>query len=213
MVFSKQQTTPKCKIIMDGEELEQIEHFNYLGSELTTDGRSTKDIRKRIVLAKQAFNNMKSILANKKITIKTKKRFLQIYIWSILLYGCEAWTITKKEQKYLEAAEMWFYRQMLRVSWMDRESNDTVLKRAGTKRSLVDTIRKRQLRFVGHITRERGLEKLCLQGKIEGTKGRGRPRASYMDGLTLATGVDTLGIMRMADNRNGFREVVANVSV
>ena len=82
MVFSKQQTTPKCKIIMDGEELEHIEHFNYLGSELTTDGRSTKDIRKRIVLAKQAFNNMKSILTNKKITIKTKvpPNLHQVYI-------------------------------------------------------------------------------------------------------------------------------------
>ena len=77
------------------------------------------------------------------------------------------------------AMEMWRWKRMLRISWT-KITNEKVLALAGIKRSLMETIRKRQLTFVGHIIRENGLERLCLEGKIEGRKARGRQRLTYL---------------------------------
>ena len=78
-------------------------------------------------------------------------------------------------------------------------------------RNLVMTIRKRQLRFVGHIERKRGLEKLVLEGKIKGKRQRGRKRLDYMEGLALAAGCGAVDVLRRVGDRVGFRDLVANV--
>ena len=85
--------------------------------------------------------------------IKTRVRLMKCYVWSGLLYGCETWTISKGMRKRLEAAEMWFYRRMMRIPWTARITNEEVLERVGVGRSLIGTIRKRQLSFLGHILR------------------------------------------------------------
>ena len=204
--FPKQKHQQTCKIILE-EELEQVSSFDYLGSLVTSDGKCLRDIKKRIALAKQAFNNKKTTLTNKKISIETKKRFLKIYVWSTLLYGC----ISKEAQNHLEAAEMWFYRRLIRIPWTQKKTNEEVLSKILEKRMIVNEIRKRQLRFVGHIKRENGLESMCLEGKIERSKGRGRPRANFLDGLALASGRNGIQILRSAEDRLVFREMVANV--
>ena len=76
-------------------------------------------------------------------------RVLKTYVWSILLYGCETWTITAETKKNLEAAEMWFYRRMLRISWKEKRTNESILEETNQERSLINTIRKRQLKFLG----------------------------------------------------------------
>ena len=116
-------------------------------------------------------------------------------------------------QRHLESAEMWFYRRMMQITWMKRISNMRVLEMANEKRSLMTTIRKRQLQFVGHIVREGGLEKVCLEGKIEGKRLRGKPRQKFLDGLVLVTSTDTIDMLHRAQNRSGFRSLVANVRV
>ena len=72
---------------------------------------------------------------------------LKAYIWSILLYGCECWTLTKDLERRLEAAEMWYIRRIMRISWTEKKSNEEVMEIAGYKRSQLKTIRKRQLQF------------------------------------------------------------------
>ena len=79
-------------------------------------------------------------------------------------------------EKKLEAAEMWFIRRRIRMSWTEKRSNESILKEINTERSLIKTIRKRQLEFVGHIYRYQGLEHLAPTGKIEGKRSRGRQR-------------------------------------
>ena len=110
-------------------------------------------------------------------------RILKAYVWSVLLFGCESWTISKEMRKRLEAAEMWFLRRMLRIPWTARRTNVEVLQMARTKRELMATIRKRQLGFLGHLLRGAGIEKDCLLGMIEGTRARGRQRRKFMDGI------------------------------
>ena len=105
---------------------------------------------------------------------------------------------------------MWFYRRLMRIPWTQK-TNEEVLSKIMEKRMIVNEIRKRQLRFVGNIKRENGLESMCLEGKIEGSKGRGRPRANFLDGLALASGKNGIQILRSAEDRLVFREMVANV--
>ena len=90
--------------------------------------------------------------------MKVRRRVLDCYILPVLMYGCEAWTISKEIENRLRATEMWFLRRMLRISYLDRVRNEEVLERAGTRRSLVKEPRKRQAAFFGHVMRRKELE-------------------------------------------------------
>ena len=114
MVFSKNKISPKCKITLDDEELQQVESFNYLGSVLTQDCRCTSAMKTRIALAKKSFTDMSSTFTNKQLENDTKKRLMKCNIWSVLTYGCESWTLSKRDESRLEAMELWIYRRMKR---------------------------------------------------------------------------------------------------
>ena len=86
-------------------------------------------------------------------------------MWSVLLYGCECREITKDNERRIEAAEIWFLRRMLNIQWKDKISNEKVLKQYGLKRSLMKTIRKRQLVFFSHIHRKDSVEKIAASSR------------------------------------------------
>ena len=163
MVITKYKDIPKCNLLLNGLKITQINQFKYLGSIITSDGKSEKDIITRIGMAKSAFMDLKKILTNKHISITTRLRVLKCYVWSVLLYGSETWTISKKMQKRLEAAEMWFLRRMLKTSWTEKKTNEDILNKMDTSRSLMATILTRQLSFFGHIIRKDGLENMDVQ--------------------------------------------------
>ena len=81
---------------------------------------------------------MSTILKNRNISFSTKLRVLKTYVWSILLYGCETWTITAETKKNLEAAKMWFYRRMERISWKEKRTNESILEETNQERSLIN---------------------------------------------------------------------------
>ena len=113
---------------------------------------------------------------------------------STLTYGCECWTITSDIEKKIEAAEMWFIRRMLRISWTEKKPNVNVLREGNVQRSLLKTIRKRQMEFLGHVCRRRGLEFLSLTGKVEDKRDRGKQRI-FLDSLcNSATGGQSKGL-------------------
>ena len=95
----------------------------------------------------------------------------------------ECWTMTKDLERRLKAAEMWYIRRIMRISWTEKKSHEEVMEMAGYKRSLLKTIRKRQLQFFGHINRADGLEKQILSGKICGTQSRRRQVTKCTDSL------------------------------
>ena len=96
----------------------------YLGSITTEDGKSEVEIKRRIEIGRNAFNNMKSVLSSRNISMNTRMRLTKYYVLSTLLYGAETWTITKTLTKRIDAFEMWTYRQMLRISWKEHKSNE-----------------------------------------------------------------------------------------
>ncbi|GFO02086.1 endonuclease-reverse transcriptase [Plakobranchus ocellatus] len=190
MVISRKQESPKCDIFINEVKLKQTEKFKYLGTIISNDGKTNREISARTTQAKINFQKMKTILTNKHISIKTRKRALQCYIEPVLMYGCEAWTISKQIQNKLEATEMWFLRRMLQIPWTAKKTNERVLNEANKRRSLVRTtcIRKRQATFLGHVMRRGKLEHLVTTGKFEGKRSRGRQREKIMDRLVTWLG-------------------------
>ena len=129
---------------MNGTVLKQVHKFNYLGSLITSDGRCINEIKRRMAQAKASFQNMKSILMNKRLSLGVRKRVLQCYIEPILLYVCESWSMTKQTSTSIEAMEMWLLRRMLRVSWTEKRTNLEILNSASSTRKLMSNIKRRQ---------------------------------------------------------------------
>ena len=107
--------------------------------------------------------------------------------------------------------ELWIYRRMKKISWIDKKTNKEVLEMMGEEGRLLKTIRQRQLRFVGYIIREESIEKPSLEGRVEECSSRGRQRQDFLQGLTTAAGTKLVEILRLAQDSNGFRNMVANV--
>ena len=121
---------------------------------------------------------MAKILTSRNISIELRSRIANCYIWSTLLYGAEIWTLTKVTSDKLEAFEMWLYRRMLRISRKEHKTDGEVLHKMKTKRSLLNTIKKKGN---GHIIRRDGVQRLLMEGRINGRRGRGRPRTMWTD--------------------------------
>jgi len=215
MVMTKIKEPPLFKLHIKGKVVQQVDKFSFLGSLITSDGKSEQEIKKRIAMAKTSFQRMKSILTSRSINIGTRTRILKCYIWSTMLYGCETWTISKVMERRLEAAEMWFIRRMLRIPWTAKMKNEEVLSRAGTERRMIETIKKRQLGFFGHIIRKGTLESIITAGKIEGKRARGWQRDEYLGNLgrNLGKKWTPIELIKMASDRTRWNIMIAHVDI
>ena len=95
MVITKKKDVLRCNIQIHGEEIKQVDKFCYLGGLVTSDGNNEAEIKRRVALAKESFTKMKSVLTNRNIKMTTKTRVLKCYVLSVLMYGCESWTLNK----------------------------------------------------------------------------------------------------------------------
>ena len=158
---------------------------------------------------------MATTLKSHELPMGLKIRILQCYVFSVLYYGVEAWTLTAATEAKLEAFEMWLYRRMLRVSWTQRVTNEEILRRMGKAKEVLATVKRRKLQYLGHIMRheERYQLPICiLQGKILGARGRGRRRISWLRNLREWFNQSTPGLFRAAVNR-GITQMVANIRI
>ena len=166
-----------------------MKSFQYLGALLTEDGKCETEVIRRIALAKSKFSNMTSLITSHDLSLTTKIRLTKCYIWSILLYGCEAWSLTKTLEKKLRAFEMWTYRRIARISWKEKKTNHQVLQTLGiTSTEIISTVRKRITRYFGHIRRHDAIQKTIAEGKIEGKRGRERRRPNCLGNVAAYVG-------------------------
>ena len=169
-------------------------------------------MKRGITAAKRAFTKMKHVLTNRRLSIENRKRLVKVYVWSVLCYGSEAWNINKEAERKIEAAEMFFWRRLLKVSWTERKTNERILQMMNTERELLRRIRGRQMESLGHVMRREEIENICLTGRIEGTRARGRQREKFMDGLTRECGGIKAGrLLQLTRNRWVWKSMTANV--
>ena len=192
----------KAKIEIAGQELEQVSHYKYLGSILTEDGRCEKDMKTRLAMAKGTFNDKIAILSSK-LDQDLKKRMIKTLIWSIALYSAETWILKRVDRDRLEAFEMWCWRKMLGIKWMDKTSNRDVLDRAEEERSILSCIWTRKKKWIGHVIRGDNLLRRVIEGRMLGKPPRGRKRFGMLSDLKGKESY--VQLKRRADNRDQWR--------
>ena len=110
---------------IDGETMETVADFIFLGSKITADDNCSHEIKRCLLLGRKAMTNLESILKSRDITLLTKVRLVQVMIFLVVVYGCESWTIKKVEHQRIDAFELWCWRRLLRVPWTARRSNQS----------------------------------------------------------------------------------------
>ena len=119
--------------------------------------------------------NLDSILKRRDITLPTKICLVKTIVFPVVMYGYESWTIKKSEHQRIDAFELWCWRRLLRVPWMARRPNQSILKEISPEYSLEALMLKLKLQYFGHLMqRNDSLEKTLMLGKIEGGRRRGR---------------------------------------
>ena len=113
---------------IDGETMETVTDFIFLGSKITADDDCSHKIKRRLLIGRKAMTNLDSILKNRDITLPTKIRLVKAMVFPVVMYGCESWTIKKTERRRIEAFELLCQRRLLRVPWTSRRSNQSILK-------------------------------------------------------------------------------------
>ena len=204
MVISNKKECPKCRITVNGEEIVQVDSFRYLGCWVTSDGRSDAEIKYRIGHAKTAFMEMRRVLSASTISIEIRKRLIKCYVWSILTYGSEAGSMSQAMEKRLRVMEMWCWRKMMKISWT-KMKNEEILDRVKAKRELLENIRNRQWNFLGHVLRDRGVERDITLNEVIGKRARGRPRLKLLDNILKEKGTTVEKLAEMADDRLQWR--------
>ena len=120
-------------------------------------------------------------------------KILKSYIFPVLLYGCESWTIKSDSRKKFDVVEVWLLRRLFRVPYITRRTNLAVLEMAGTSRQLMTILRGRQIGYLGHTMRVRSLKRDCLLGALDGTRARGRQILKYTNGIKTLVGMQNHG--------------------
>ena len=170
---------------IDGETVETVADFIFLGSKITADGDCSHEIKRRLLFGRKVMINLDSILKNRDITLPTKVCLVEAMVFPVVMYGCESWTIKKAERPRMDAFELWCWRRLLRVPWTARRSNHSILKEINPEYSLEGLMFKLKLQYFGHLMRRvDSFEKTLMLGKIEGRRRRGRQRMRWLDGIT-----------------------------
>ena len=121
---------------IDGETMETVTDFIFLGSKITADGECSLEIKRCLLLGRKAMTNLDNILKSRDIALPTKVHLVKAMIFPIVTYGCESWTIKKAECRGIDVFELWCWRRLLRVLWTARRSNQSILKEISHECSL-----------------------------------------------------------------------------
>ena len=133
-------------------------------------------------------------------------------MFPVAVYGCEAWTKRKKEIGNIEAFEMWCWRRMMRIPWTSKVKNKDIRPKLKKEATLAEKALRQKLVFFGHVMRGSNLEKSVMVGMGEGARGRGRPRARWMDEVTQTTSLSLAELGRAVEDRTGWRRCVMEVT-
>ena len=153
---------------IDGEIMETVTDFMFLGSKITADGDCSHEIKRRLLLGRKVMTNLDSILKSRDITLATKICLVKAIVFPVAMHGCERWTIKKTESRRIDAFELWCWR-LSRVPWTARRSNQSIIKEISPEYSLEGLVLKLKLQYFGHLMqRADSFEKTLMLGGIEG---------------------------------------------
>ena len=136
---------------IDGETVETVAEFIFLGSKTAVDGDCSHKIKIRLLLGSKVMTNLDSIFKSRDITLPTKVHLVKAMVFPVVMYGCESWTVKKAERQRIDAFELWCWGRLLRVPWTARRSNQSILKEIHPEYSLEGLMLKLKLQYFGHL--------------------------------------------------------------
>ena len=136
---------------IDGETMETVTDFIFLGSKIIADGDCSHEIKRCLLFGRKSMTNLDSILKSRDITLPTKVCLVKAMIFPVVMYRRESWTIKKAEHLRIDAFELWCWRRLLRVPWTARRSNQSILKKISPECSLEELMLKLKLQSFGHL--------------------------------------------------------------
>ena len=167
-------STPITSWQIDGETMETVRDFIFLGSKITADGDCSHEIKRRLFLRRKAITNLDNVLKSGDITLLAKVHLVKAMVFPVVMCGCESWDIKKADCHRIDTFELWCWRRLLRVPWTARRSNQSFLKEIGPEYSLEGLMLKLKLQIFGLLMqRADSFEKTLMLGKIEGERRRG----------------------------------------
>ena len=203
-------------IQVNGQQLETVPQFKYLGAVVTDEG-SKPEVLSRTAQTTAALTKLKPIWKDNNITTGSKIRLMRSLVISIFLYACETWTLSADLQRRIRAMEMRCYRKILDISYRDHITNEEVRNRIqqaiGPHDDLLAIVKRRKIKWYGHVTRSSGLAKTILQGTVQGGRRRGRQKKRWEDNICEWTGLTLTEALRASEDRERWRWIAHESSV